>query len=368
MIEPLATTDPITPAWLTAALRAAGALPTGAVQAVETRGNDAFNSAATHLTLTYSADAPADALHSLFLKRNLAVEWATEAARDEARFYQAVARLTPRPPMIAPCYLAAFDEQRGVSSLLLADVSATHAAPVTRDEQIRGDGVPDQRALDLAVDTLAAFHACWWERPELGETFPGGGWYGGAEQFAAHMERRRDEWARFIAAEGDWFPADLRAVYEDAFTRLPSAWATAFGARLAQRRAVTLGHGDCYLTQFLVPRAGVSAPTYLVDFQGVTADCPAFDLTHMFAAMWSREQRQEGDREQRCLRRYHAGLLAGGVRDYAWDDLLADYRALLAFMLFYPVWDETNGSPHSYWLPKMRNIVAAWQDHCLNDA
>jgi hypothetical protein len=34
-------------------------------------------------------------------------------------------------------------------------------------------------------------------------------------------------------------------------------------------------------------------------------------------------------------------------------------------MLFYPVWDETNGSAQSYWLPKLRNIVAAYQDHCL---
>ncbi|MGH2502221.1 MAG: oxidoreductase family protein, partial [Ktedonobacterales bacterium] len=159
--------------------------------------------------------------------------------------------------------------------------------------------------------------------------------------------------------------ADLRAIYEDAFTRMPYAWAADSGARLQERRAVTLSQGDCYLTQFLIPRVGVSALTYLVDFQGVAADCPAFDLTHMFAAMWTRQQRREGGRELRCLRRYHAGLLADGVHDYSWDDLLADYRALLAIMLFYPVWDETNGSPQSYWLPKLHNIVAAYQDHCL---
>jgi Ecdysteroid kinase-like family len=365
MIRALATTDLITPEWLTEALRATGALPRGAVRTVEANENDAFNSTASHLTLTYTADAPADAPRQLFLKRNLAQEWAIEAARDEARFYQAAARLDPRPRMIVPCYLAAYEEARGASSLLLADVSATHTAPVTRDEQIRGDGVPDQRALDLAIDALAAFHACWWGRPELGEVFPAGGWYGGAEQFAAHMERRRGEWARFLAAEGAWFPADLRAIYEEAFTRAPHAWAANLGARLVERRAVTLSQGDCYLTQFLVPRAGVAAPTYLIDFQGVAADCPAFDLAHMFAAAWTRQQRQEDDRELRCLRRYHAGLLAGGVHDYSWDDLLADYRALLAIMLFYPVWDETNGSPQGYWLPKMRCLVAAYQDHCL---
>ena len=35
-------------------------------------------------------------------------------------------------------------------------------------------------------------------------------------------------------------------------------------------------------------------------------------------------------------------------------------------MLFYPIWDETNGSAQSYWLPKLHNIVAAYQDHCLS--
>ncbi|MDE3229953.1 MAG: hypothetical protein KGO05_08715, partial [Chloroflexota bacterium] len=67
--------------------------------------------------------------------------------------------------------------------------------------------------------------------------------------------------------------------------------------------------------------------------------------------------------EMRCLRRYHAGLVAGGVADYPWEQLLADYANELAIMLFYPVWDETAGSPRSYWLPKMRSLVAAWQDH-----
>lgn len=368
MLNALAMHDPVTPEWLTEALREADVLPTGAVVAVATRANDAFNSAAVHLALTYSADAPADAPRVLFLKRNLASDWAVEAARDETRFYQAVARLDPRPAMVVPCYLAAYDERRGVSSLLLADVTATHTSPLTRADLLAGDSVPDEAALELAIDTLAAFHAAWWGRPELGGEFPGGGWYGGAAQFAAHVVRRRGEWERFIAAEGDWFPAELRAVYEDAFARLPYAWAVDFGERLAARRGLTLGHGDCYLSQFLVPRPGIVAPTYLIDFQGVTADCPAFDLAHMFAAFWTRAQRQEGDREQRCLRRYHAGLRAGGVRDYTWDDLLADYRALLAIMLFYPVWDETNGSARSYWLPKMRCFVAAYQDHCLPGA
>lgn len=365
MLHALAATDPITPEWLTEALRSAGALPTGAVVACEVGANDAFNSAAAHLTLIFSADAPADAPQRLFLKRNLDVEWATEAARDEVTFYQTIAALDMRPPMVIPCYLATFDAQRGASTLLLRDVSATHAPPLTRDDLLAGNGVPDDAALDQAIDALAGFHAFWWERPELGTTFPLAGWYGDAERFATHVERRRGEWARFIAAEGEWLPDDLRALYEDALARLPGVWESGLGERMTARRGLTLAQGDCYLTQFLIPRAGVSAPTYLIDFQGIGADQPPFDLLHMLVNAWTREQRQRNDRELQALRRYHAGLLAGGVRDYSWDDLMASYRQILAIMLFYPVWDETNGSPRSYWLPKMRCLAAAYQDHCL---
>ncbi|HEX8730833.1 MAG TPA: oxidoreductase family protein [Ktedonobacterales bacterium] len=363
MLNALAAADPITPDWLTRALHAAGALPAGEVIACDVAVNAAFNSAASHLLLTYSEDAPADAPRRLFLKRNIDTAWAIEAGRDEVRFYQIVAGLDPRPPAVIPCYLAAFDAERGASSLLLTDVSATHSAPRTRDDLLRGEPIPDQRSLDLAIDALASFHAYWWQRPELGATFALAPWYSDAAAFAAHVERRRGEWARFLAAEGAWFPADLRAVYEETLARLPSLWDAGLGAHMTTGRGLTLGHGDCYSTQFLVPRPGVAAPTYLVDFQGVAADTPAFDLIHMFASFWTREQRQTGDLETRCLRRYYAGLVAGGVADYSREQLLADYANELAIMLFYPVWDETNGSPQSYWLPKMRSLVAAWQDH-----
>ncbi|HEY8326420.1 MAG TPA: hypothetical protein VIG77_18140 [Ktedonobacterales bacterium] len=371
MIHALATTDPITPEWLTEALRAAGELPTGAVSTVEARANDAFNSAAAHLTLTYSNDAPADAPRQLFLKRNLATEWAVEAGRDEALFYQAMAAHRDRLPMLIPCYVALIDEARSASTLLMPDVSATHASPLGRDDQISETAlaVPDAPALDQAIDALAGFHAAWWQRPELGQgsaapfaLYP---LYGDAAQFAAHVERRRGEWEQFIATEGAWFPADLRAIYESALTRLPLLWEEGLGERMTTRRGLTLTHGDCYLSQFLCPRSRVVAPTYLVDFQGSYANLVGEDLVHMFAFWWTREQRREGDREMRSLRRYHDGLLAGNVRDYSWNDLLAEYRRGLTLMLFFPIWDETNGSAQSYWLPKLHNIVAAYQDHCL---
>lgn len=356
--------DPITPEWLTEALREAGILPTGEVIAVEMRANSAFNSAAAHLTVDFSDSAPASVPRALFLKRNITAGWAIEAGRDEVAFYQAMAAHRDHLPMLIPTYAALVDQARSASTLLMPDVSATHAPPLLRDDQINGRSIPDPVALDQAIDALAGFHAAWWERPALRSQFTITPWTGDADHFEAHVERRRSEWSRFIGAEGDWFPAHLRDFYEHELGRFPALWEAGLGQAMTTGRGLTLSHGDCYLTQFLCPRLGVTAPTYLVDFQSVCADLPGWDLVHMFAFMWSYEQRRNGDLEMRALRRYHAGLLAGGVRDWGWEDLLATYRIALTVGLFYPIWDETNGSPRSYWYPKLQNIVAAWRDHC----
>ncbi len=364
MSRVFASTEPITAEWLTDTLRAAGALPRGEVVAVAPRANAAFNSAAAHLDVAYSPDAPASAPRRLFLKRNVDTAWGRAAGKSEVAFYRLAAPHQDQLPMLVPCYAAEHDPETGNSCLLLLDVSETHVAPVTRDQQIAGAGVPPAPLLDLAVDALAAFHAYWWEHPALGQdsatevTW----WYRDAAHYTAHVERRRREWAAFIEAEGSWFPSELRALYERVLERMPLLWDRYLGPRVIALRQLTLCHGDCYLTQFLCPRSGARGPTYLVDWQDTGADFNGFDLVHMFA-IWTPEQRSEGGREERLLRRYHAGLLAHGVRGYSWEDLLGDYRLMLTILLLYPMWDATNGSRRSYWWPKMQRFAAAFCDH-----
>jgi hypothetical protein len=364
MAHVIASTDSITAQWLTDTLQEAGALSRGEVVAVASRANAAFNSAAAHLDLTYSPDAPGSAPRRLFLKRNVDTVWGRAAGKSEVAFYRLAAPHLDQLPMLVPCYAAAHDLVTGNSCLLLLDVSETHVAPVTRDQQIAGEAVPPTPLLGLAVDALAAFHAYWWEHPVLGQdpatevTW----WYRDASHYAAHVERRRREWAAFIEAEGAWFPSDLRALYEGVLERLPLLWERALGPRVTALRQLTLGHGDCYLTQFLCPRPDASGPTYLIDWQDTGADFNAFDLVHLFG-FWTPEQRHADGREERLLRRYHAGLVAHGVRDYAWENLLGDYWLLLTILLLYPMWDATNGSARSYWWPKMQRFAAAYRDH-----
>ena len=151
--------DPITPAWLTAVLRASGALTHGEVLAVNSAPTGAFNSHTSHLQLHYS-DAASGLTTNMILKRNLPEPWAVEAGAEEVAFYRLVAALPDRPPAIVPCYAAAYDAVSGNSYLLLHDLSATHAHPVTREQLICiTDAVPLPLLIECVIDTLSQHHA-----------------------------------------------------------------------------------------------------------------------------------------------------------------------------------------------------------------
>jgi len=79
-----------------------------------------------------------------------------------------------------------------------------------------------------------------------------------------------------------------------------------------------LTHDDPYLTQFLSPKAN-TVPTYPVD------------TGHSLTALFD------------------------------------DYRLALTDMIFHPVWDTTYGADAAYWGPKLRCLLAAYQDWACAD-
>jgi len=329
--------------WLTGLLRDSGALDGGSsVASVRVRATDAFNSATVFARVTYRGPALPALPTRLVIKRPSSAEWSRAAAVVEANFYRHLATV-PSHPLVVPACLAATDD-----CLVLADLSATHAAPVTRAETIVLAGVPTMDALDSAVDTLAALHSYWWRRDP--DPFPVATWWGTAAEFDAYARHRREAWDR-VATD---VPAPARSVYSYVFSRLDR-----FGARLLSRRSgpLTLVHGDAYLSNFLVPTASPGLGV-LLDWQSPSVDIGALDLANMCATFWTREQRRE--HEERVLRRYHAAL---GVPDYPYEDLLADYRIGVADWLLVPVQDAADGSRRDYWLPKMSCLLDAFADH-----
>jgi len=356
--------DPVTPGWLTSVLGQSGALGMGVVETVEWEATGAFNSATMRLHVGYSADASTDAPTSLILKRNIAQQWAREAGADEVHFYQLVASLADHPRIIVPCFAAAHDEASGDSYLLLQDLSATHHPPVTRDQQISiVDAVPPAADIDAVVETLAQLHAYWWDSPLLDSgQFTVGYWSRTREQFEQYLQRRTTSWRRVIEHEGDWLPADVRALYEQTLARLPSHWERFVKPRFDAKRNLTLAHCDAYFANFLCPRTPAAGQTYLLDWQSPEFEIGGIDLANLLATFWISEQRHEGQREELALRRYYGALQAHDVSHFTWDDLLIDYRLGLIVWLLAPVQDAADGTRKDYWWPKMQCLIAAFRD------
>ena len=321
---------------------------------MDQREGSAFNSRVVHIRPRYSANAPERLPSRLVLKR-MERGWGDR----EVAFYRRVrdAALS----MVVPCYLADLDEPTGSSLLLLEDVSSTHHESVSRQSLLACDGVPPSRDLDRIMTSLAQFHAYWWEHRDLGRVEPllVRTWYRDDLQFRKLVARREREWASFSAE----IPDDDRMLYEGALARLPTLWRH-LGGRIGGRRNLTLSHGDCYLTHWLCPQAD-GGHTYLIDFDSVTANFAAFDLVFLIATFWTRDQRRT--HEERCLRRYHDALLETGAAKYEWNDLMADFRLMLALIVWDPVFDQTNGSSPTYWRPKMRCLADAYRDWQCED-
>jgi len=336
---------------------------------VEDNANDAFNSTARHLLLTYSHDAPADMPPRLFFKRNLPEAWAVRAGEREIAFYQAAASMADHLPMLTRCYGSAYDAASGDSWLLLRDVSATHSAPVSRAQLMAGTAVPPAEQLAAIVEALAGLHAAWWEHPALGTgSLLVSEWYRDREGFETTLRQFTEEWNALQHMAGATLAQSTRTLCDAALAALPKLWEWSLAERIALRRQLTISHGDCYLSQFLCPSpSSPDSTTYLIDFQGACGDLPAMDLVFLFATFWTAEQRGEDQREQGLLRAYHRALGRHGITGYQWDDLIADYRVALAFMLFYPVWDAINGSSRDYWEPKLRCLASAAHDWGCRD-
>jgi hypothetical protein len=362
--------DQITPAWLTTRLQGAGILrESETVLSVRSKTNEeAFNSTIIHLDLTYSSSVSATVPRQMVLKLN-----SGENGELEVWFYQLAAPFADQLPMLLSCYDAVYDAANGCSHILLKDVSATHAPPVTRQATLACGGVPTDQCLEEIVTTLAQFHAYWWQHPCLGTgvgQVPVRPWFSNATTHAQHVQRRRREWDAFLSSVGDEFPAPLRQLYEQALPALPVLWERYLKERVTTFASLTLCNGDSYLAQFLCPIQqvpGTYERVYLIDFQAMSANFGAFDLAYLFSTFWTSAQRQEQNREERLLRLYHQTLVQAGIEGYSWDDLHTDYRLMVCYMLFDPIADQTAGAKREYWWPKLHCLASAFQDlGCLD--
>ena len=335
----------VTPEWL-------GEVLGGEITNISLQPNDAFNSSMAHLTVAYSNQAELPA--NLILKLNK-----DHDGQNEIQFYRFAASM--ELPMIPGRLGWDYDSQTGFSYLVIEDISNSHMPPIKREQLLALDGVPGMEHLSLILDAIAQFHARFWEHPLFGSipvTTEMRWWYRDEEFHAKHVERRTNEWGKFVDEFKDEVPNEWIAIGESALEMLPRLFESRIKPRLRSKRALTMSQGDCYLTQFLVPRNGLGQ-AHLIDFQDASVNFPAYDLVYLFATFWTREQRAEI--EQKLLGQYLQRLQSRGV-DYDWDSLTDDYRLCLCYMFFDAVWNAAAGSSREYWMPKMNCLVSAYQD------
>ena len=203
-------------------------LPRGFVQEVEVEANPfgAFNSEVSRLQVRYSPQVLPDMPTTLILKRNLNDDWAVRAGADEAALYTLFRTHASRLPMISTCYAAAYDVERKQSYVILQDHSCSHRTPMSRDAfLIPGKNVPPDHELDRLVETLARFHAYWWQHPVLQRSSSQEGiWRVEQAEFMKHIQKCRAVWDDVRATGSGEISAELDRMYERLLSTAQSWW------------------------------------------------------------------------------------------------------------------------------------------------
>lgn len=319
------TFEALTPAWLTEKLHEGGHLGGAVVTAVEWtpvgQGVGVLCQLA-RLALTYDRPAP-DAPHTLVVKlpspseQTRAMAHAFQFYPREVTFYQelggAVGLNMPR------AYYSTVDPATQDFALLLEDMGRARMA----DQLV---GCSEQDAT-LAVTELPKLHAPWWNSPRLGDL----AWLPVADSPVNKigLSFYPQAWLLFLQQWGDRLTPRLRAVGE----RMASA-----GPQIFDRFAVgprTICHGD-YRGDNMFFGDGVAAPPLtVVDWQISIQASGVYDVGYFLTQSVDVGVRRALERD--LLRRYHEGLLAGGVRDYSFDECVEDYRWTALFCIVYPI-------------------------------
>jgi thiamine kinase-like enzyme len=266
------------------------------------------------------------------------------AGLQEVAFYRDVAEAI-QPRLVPRCFEASHDAGTNDWHLLLEDLSDTHVIATVWPLP------PTTEQCERIIDTLARFHAAWWDDPRLGVSI--GTW---RDEAASHrlLADLTAHFARFADRLGDSLPRERRTLYERLLDAVPRLF-----ERYHTRRNVTLIHGDAHVWNIFLPRDG-GDDLRLFDWDGWRIGVAASDLAYMMALHWYPDRRRRLERT--LLDRYHATLLAQGVRGYDRQALHDDYRWAVLWQMATPVFQAAFNIPPVIWWNHMERIMFAVDD------
>lgn len=308
---PLARTpDDVTPAWLTMALRRAGALKDAKVTDIAAKrvGNGMLGDS-VQFTLTYDRaeeGAPASVVGKF--ASSDPVSKATGASvglyAKEIHFYRdlrdTVAVRSPHP------YVAEIDPANHDFTLILEDL-----APARGGDQLTGCGLADA---ERAMDQAAALHGPRWGDPSLLEIpwllpMPG--------------------LAEYLVGGFPGFLAAFRERYDDMLEPEYMALCVAFGARIGDYmtpRDVPPApqHTDYRLDNMLFDANDGATPLAVLDWQSVGVGSGMLDVAYFIGAGMLTDDRRR--HEAALVERYLEQLKSYGVTGYDRASADRDYR------------------------------------------
>lgn len=312
--------------WLTDALRAGNAIEQAAIVAftVEPPGGGAgLYGQTVRVNLEYNKDENKDELdapRSLIAKFSSATpelrEQAIGSYEKEVHFYRALA---PRSALPTPrCYYSDINPATNPAAhlhvLLLQDL-----APARSGNRLNGCTPAQAR---LAVRHIAAFHAAWWEHPDLSQME----WLPDPDfgQDPQASQAQYDEWwPRFLENIGDApLPDPIRAIGENFGPRR-----AAIEQHLFNAPPRTLTHGDYHLGNLVFASQAGGVLFAVIDWQMLRRGRAVRDVAYFLSENLLPALRRTN--EMPLLMEYHRLLVEEGVSGYTLEDCLTDYRLAL---------------------------------------
>ncbi|NOR44813.1 MAG: DUF1679 domain-containing protein [Candidatus Delongbacteria bacterium] len=350
----------VTPEYLTKILLKNGHIKQGCVESLSIRKDIVgVNSNSAHFEIKYSSDSKGEKNTKFFIK--------LDKNDNEAKFYIYLAENEINLDVIIKCYYADFDNKAKSSILIFKDYADIHEPPIDLAAFVPRFNVPNDDKYFGMIESLAEFHAHWWEDNSLykqDSIFNSEMWNNDTRKVIKEWaEDCRKDWNKFLTVEKNWLPKETISLFDNAIDNFEFVWKKYFHSRVLEKKHYTLINGDSYFQQFLCLSKESKEKTKLIDFQDVHINNPARDLIHLIIKKLNPAQRYYKNREQKLLKHYHKTLKRFGVVNYSFEQLMIDYRVELSFILFFSLWDYSyQGSDDPYWWYKFQNVNHAYID------
>lgn len=305
---PIVAPDGVTPSWVQAALAQRDIDARVAALRMETVGTGQLGETRRY-HIDYAGTPPPGAPASVVGKFSSLNQTARETGqqmgfyRAEVMFYQQLAhRAGIRTPFV---YVAELDPQSNDFVLLFEDL-----APAQQGDQMRGCTLDEARA---ALSEAARLHAAFWNDRSLLDA----DWCyvpEGAQGFYT-TELIERSWDHVCTHYDSWLSAEVKLVCEK-FVRNHAWW------NRPREFPKCFQHNDFRPDNMLFGQPGERIA--VVDWQTSAFLGTGMDVAYFLGGAFSREMRRH--HEKTLLREYHAELVALGIGNYPFEQLMNDYR------------------------------------------